>query len=147
MSWRDAAVQDIKRCEACRLEAYQDEGGVWTIGWGHTQGVVQGQTCTQTQADEWLEQDFSLAEFDLNTHVCWWLDAPPSVRRGLVNMSFNLGWPRLSGFKHMLACGEIGDWEGMASESLDSKWATQVGDRADFIAELFRLGNQLELVV
>lgn len=43
--------------EGCRLEAYQDSGGVWTIGFGHTAGVKQGDTCTPEQAAQWLPED------------------------------------------------------------------------------------------
>ena len=49
-----------KEFEGCRFEAYPDPGtgGVpWTIGYGHTKGVSQGDTCTQDQADEWLIDD------------------------------------------------------------------------------------------
>jgi GH24 family phage-related lysozyme (muramidase) len=43
--------------EDVRLVAYKDTGGVWTIGWGHTAGVKQGDTCTTAQADAWLAED------------------------------------------------------------------------------------------
>lgn len=47
----------IKKYEGCRLKAYQDIGGVWTIGYGHTGNVKKGQTITQKQADNLLVQD------------------------------------------------------------------------------------------
>lgn len=47
----------IKQFEGCRLRAYQCSAGVWTIGYGHTVGVRQGQTITQAQAEEYLKQD------------------------------------------------------------------------------------------
>ncbi len=46
----------IKRFEGLRLTAYQDSVGVWTIGYGHTSGVSEGQTITQTQADAYLRK-------------------------------------------------------------------------------------------
>lgn len=138
MSWRSDALQDIKRDEKCRLESYQDGEGVWTIGWGHTAEVGPGQVCTQVQADLWLEQDFSIAEEALNFHAPWWRASPGSVRRGLVNMSFNLGWPRLSRFVHMLRALWNLEYEKAATEALNSKWDQQVGQRADRVAALFR---------
>lgn len=36
--------------EGCKLTAYPDEGGVWTIGIGHTQGVYEGQIITMAEA-------------------------------------------------------------------------------------------------
>lgn len=47
----------IMQFEGCRLRAYQCSAGVWTIGYGHTAGVKQGQTITQAQAEEYLRQD------------------------------------------------------------------------------------------
>ncbi len=48
----------IKGFEQCRLTAYQDDGGVWTIGWGHTgPEVVEGLQWSQAQADEDLVRD------------------------------------------------------------------------------------------
>ena len=45
-------------------------------------------------------------------------------------MCFNLGRPRLSNFKKFLAALEEGDYEKAAVEMMDSRWASQVGDRA-----------------
>jgi lysozyme len=47
----------IASWEGCRLTAYQDSGGVWTIGFGHTAGVEPGDTCTPEQAAQWLAVD------------------------------------------------------------------------------------------
>src|ERR1700751_3444322 len=43
------------------LSAYQDQRGVWTIGYGHTAGVHPGQTITQAQAEAFLLSDVSAA--------------------------------------------------------------------------------------
>ena len=43
--------------EGCRLTAYQDQVGVWTIGYGHTgTDVTPGLTITQQQAEAGLFQ-------------------------------------------------------------------------------------------
>ena len=47
----------IKSFEGCRLSAYKCPAGVWTIGYGHTQGVYQGMTISQAQADKFLFED------------------------------------------------------------------------------------------
>jgi lysozyme len=53
-----ALVQLIRESEGCKLTAYQDDGGVWTIGWGHTGlEVVAGLEWSQTQADNQLLPD------------------------------------------------------------------------------------------
>ncbi len=45
--------------EGCRLTSYQDSGGVWTIGIGHTKGVAAGQAITTEQAQEFFAEDQS----------------------------------------------------------------------------------------
>lgn len=47
-------IQLIQHFEKCKLQSYQDGGGVWTIGWGETHGVGPNMTWTQKQADEAL---------------------------------------------------------------------------------------------
>ena len=58
----------IKRFEGCRLTAYQDSIGIWTIGYGHTSGVSKGQTITQVQADRYLKADCANAEKAVNKY-------------------------------------------------------------------------------
>lgn len=53
----DKAIEAIKKFEGCRLEAYQDAGGTWTIGYGHTKNVKNGDVITQDQADAILAED------------------------------------------------------------------------------------------
>lgn len=46
----DRGVELIAKYEGCRLEAYKCPAGVWTIGYGHTAGVTQGQTLPSKEA-------------------------------------------------------------------------------------------------
>ena len=50
-------VSLIKKFEGCDLEAYKCSAGVWTIGYGRTKNVEEGDTCTQEQADQWLHEE------------------------------------------------------------------------------------------
>lgn len=54
----------IKKYEGCKLQAYQDSVGVWTIGYGHTSGVKMGDLITQQKAEEYLLKD--LLKFEDN---------------------------------------------------------------------------------
>lgn len=56
MNALDLALPLIKRFEGCRLRAYPDMVGVWTIGWGETLGVREGLVWTQQHADAVLER-------------------------------------------------------------------------------------------
>ena len=53
----------IAQFEGCRLTAYKDSVGVWTIGYGHTGADVhQGLTITQQRANELLASDLKRFE-------------------------------------------------------------------------------------
>jgi lysozyme len=54
----DAGLLLLKQFEGCKLNSYQDQRGIWTIGWGHTgPEVVEGMSFTQDQADAQLKKD------------------------------------------------------------------------------------------
>ena len=55
-------VSLIKQFEGCRLKAYKCPAGVWTIGYGHTAGVKEGDTITQETADDYLRNDLEKYE-------------------------------------------------------------------------------------
>ena len=55
-------VSLIKSFEGCRLNAYKCPAGVWTIGYGHTAGVKEGDRITQEQADDYLRNDLAKYE-------------------------------------------------------------------------------------
>jgi len=57
--------EKIKEFEGCRLNAYLDMGGTWTIGYGHTGKVMRGDRISQQQADELLEEDIMTVERQL----------------------------------------------------------------------------------
>mgnify|MGYP002700461827 FL=1 len=69
-----------------------------------------------------------------------WDSFPEEVQEILVNMMFNLGRPRLSGFKNMKKALDMGAYKTSAKEGRDSKWYRQVGNRAE------RLMTRLENV-
>ena len=64
MKISDNGLNLIKRFEGCRLTAYQDAVGVWTIGYGTTNAdkaitgttICQGLKISQATADNWLRQ-------------------------------------------------------------------------------------------
>jgi lysozyme len=54
---KQIAIKLIKECEGCKLTAYKDSVGIWTIGYGHIQGVKEGMKITQAQAEAYFESD------------------------------------------------------------------------------------------
>ena len=62
MKTSQAGINLIKQFEGCRLEAYKCPAGVWTIGYGHTVGVQQGQKISSVQAEAYLRSDLEKYE-------------------------------------------------------------------------------------
>ena len=89
MTYSKAGIQLTERFEGCRLAAYPDTGGVWTIGYGHTHGVIESMTCTLEQAQIWLERDIQAAADAVNRLVL--ISLKQSEFDALVDFVFNLG--------------------------------------------------------
>ena len=64
----DTLIRAIKKFEGCAQTAYQDSGGVWTIGYGHTAGVKKGDKITLYQAEQFLRED--LKKFEAVADKC-----------------------------------------------------------------------------
>lgn len=64
----ESGINLIKKFEGCKLTAYLCPAGVWTIGYGHTEGVKKGDKITQDKAEELLKQDLSKFEDALNSY-------------------------------------------------------------------------------
>jgi lysozyme len=59
-------IKMIKDFEGCKLAAYKDSVGVWTIGCGNTSHAKAGMKITQAQADKFLAEDLAAVEKCLN---------------------------------------------------------------------------------
>ena len=68
--------------------------------------------------------------------------ARPVRQRVLLDMAFNLGLGGLLGFKQTLAAIRGGEYERAASMMLQSRWATQVGERAKRLSRMMWSGEQ-----
>ena len=129
---------DLARDEGLRLRPYKCTAGYLTIGYGRN---LEGNGITREEADAMLEHDIDVVSKDLDKNIPWWRQMPEPAQRGLINMAFNLGWPRLKLFANMLAALKSGNYFEAAQHALDSKWSFQVGDRAIRIGELFMVST------
>jgi lysozyme len=102
-----------ERFEGCSLTAYPDVKGTWTIGYGHTGGVQPGQTCTQEQADEWLQIDIQGAVRTVQTLVK--VPLTQDEFNALVDFVFNIGSGNFAA-STMLARLNLSDYAGAAAQ-------------------------------
>jgi lysozyme len=89
MRYSPVGFYRTKSHEACKLTAYLDQGGIWTIGWGHTRGVMPGQTITMEEAENFLHQDMLIAENAVDKFVKVPLNQ--NEYDALVDFCFNVG--------------------------------------------------------
>lgn len=89
MQTSNTGIELIKRFEGCRLNAYQDSVGVWTIGYGHTKNVKKGMLITQDQADKFLKEDLKVYENYVKTYVSYNINQ--NQFDALVSFTYNVG--------------------------------------------------------
>ena len=65
-------------------------------------------------------------------------DHPEKVRHALYDLAYNMGCPRLFGFKRMFAALAMRDYRRMAEELLDSRYARRLPHRAERNASMVR---------
>ena len=94
MKISEDGLELIKKFEGCETSAYQDSVGVWTIGFGHTKGVEEGQTCSIEDAESMLADEMDEYEGYINNMVK--VDLQQHEFDSLVAWVYNLGPTNLS---------------------------------------------------
>jgi lysozyme len=79
----------IKDFEGLRLEAYRCPAGIWTIGYGHTDGVAKGDKITRAQADAYLASD--LQSFAAAVRNACKVKPNPNQLAAMASLAFNIG--------------------------------------------------------
>ncbi len=118
MEYSQNGLHLTEQFESCRLVAYQDVKGVWTIGVGHTgPDVYEGLAITQEQADAWLLQDVQNAVNHVNALVT--VQLTQGEFDALCDFCFNCGCGAFAG-STMLRLLNAGDYKNAALEF--AKW-------------------------
>lgn len=131
MSHRDIVRAQLLIDEDLRLKPYKDSLGLITIGVGRcldTKGI------TRQEAFALLDNDIADAERDCAALFPSFDQLSENRRAVLLNMAFNIGRERLSGFRLFRQAIDSGDWGRAAQEMLASRWAEQTGIRAKRLA-------------
>ncbi len=122
LSSSENGINAIKKFEGCKLSTYQCSANTWTIGYGHTGNVKQGQTITQAQADAYLKSDIKTFENEVKRLV----KVPLTQNQfdALVSFTYNVGSGNLAK-STLLKKLNAGDYNGAAQEF--SKWTKSGG--------------------
>ena len=132
-------VAQLRRHEGVRTHFYRCTSGVATIGVGRC--IEPGSLgLSNDEIDYLLENDIKRCQAELLA-FSWFIDLDSVRQDAMVNLLFNLGMTRLLQFKNALTAMEANDFNTAAEEFMDSRWATQVGNRADEVCEMIRTGR------
>jgi lysozyme len=134
---KDILRAALLRDEGLRLAPYRDTVGKLTIGVGRNLDDVG---ISEAEARMMLDADIDAAIVDLVKAFHWFEALSDNRQHVLINMRFNLGMTRLLTFVNTLAAIKDGKYIAAANAMLESKWATQVGERAVRLADLMRKG-------
>lgn len=134
-------IAELRRDEGVEYMPYMDTVGIPTVGVGHNlkaKPLPDGWTypLTDEQVDELLTWDLDEVFDGLDSELPWWRKLDYERQRVICNMAFNLGINGLLGFKNTLAAVEQGRYSAAGAGMASSKWATQVGARADRLVDI-----------
>lgn len=107
----------IREFEGLRLEAYRCPAGVLTIGYGHTEGVKEGESITEAEAEQLLDSDIDKVAKQVKSVVT--VPLTNSQLDALIDFTFNLGIGNLKS-STLLKKLNAGDYIGAAEEF--NKW-------------------------
>jgi len=86
---KDEELNFIREVEGLEHNAYQDEGGVWTIGYGHTRGVKEGDSISTHKANTYLNTD--LIAFELQLQRLVRVELTQNQYTALLSFIYNIG--------------------------------------------------------
>lgn len=135
----EETVKDlIKAHEGYRDKPYSCTAGRLTIGYGRNLSDVG---INRAEADAMLNRDIHSAKYYLISMFGKEFGFYSENRQhALIDMMFNLGYSRFSGFKKMIAAIEALDWTEAAKQAKDSRWYTQVGNRGATVVKMLKEG-------
>jgi len=142
----ETLLQMITRHEGVRHKPYKDTTGHLTIGIGRN---LAANGVSDDEIKLMLRNDVHRTIRALETAIPEWHvrlmsgnGAQHMARENvIISMAFNLGAAGVAGFKKMWAAIDREDFDAAAREMLDSKWARQVGHRAQELAQIMRTGK------
>ena len=134
---RAAMTRQLRLHEGERLKPYRCTAGKLTIGVGRN---LEDRGITAEESAYLLANDISREERELLRALPWVAKLDEVRQRVLLDMSFNMGLGTLLTFKRTLAAVQARQYQQAASMMLDSRWARQVGQRAQRLSRMMATG-------
>ena len=141
----DELREEIKRDEGSVNSVYLDHLNLPTLGIGHLitewdeeHGKPVGTEVSEERVNELFAKDIEVTISECKELFENFDDLPDEVQKICANMMFNMGRPRLSGFKKFRAAIANKDWSECAVQMEDSRWHKQVTNRANRLISRMR---------
>ncbi len=148
---KDRLREEIAEDEGCKYEIYLDHLGLPTTGIGHLilegepeHGKPVGTVVEQERVKQLFNLDMAVTVEECRVLYSDFDDLPEECQHIIANMMFNMGRPRLSKFKGMKRGVDARDFMAAADEMVDSRWYTQVPNRARRLVERMRALAELQ---
>jgi len=136
----DRLIEMLRRHEGVRNHVYRDTENLETIGVGRC--IAEGSLgLSDDEVDYLLGNDLKRCIEELKKAFNWYEKLDPVRQDVMISLCFNLGLTRLLKFEKALAGMENSDWETASTEFMDSRWSTQVGERAVELTDMLRTGK------
>jgi lysozyme len=130
--------EELKIDEGVKYEIYLDHLKLPTFGIGHLilksdpeYDQPVGTPVSEDRVNDCFANDIEIVLKDCVSLFPDFNTLPEEVQLIIANMMFNMGLPRLSGFKNFKAAIAAQDWCMAAIEMVDSRWYKQVTQRAE----------------
>ena len=92
LSINEAGKELIKSYEGLRLKAYQDSGGIWTTGYGHTGADVHpGMVISKERAEELFDKDIEKFQLGILHLLTDKENTNPNQFSAMVSLAYNIG--------------------------------------------------------
>tara|TARA_R100001129_G_scaffold43301_1_gene29681 strand:- start:79 stop:528 length:450 start_codon:yes stop_codon:yes gene_type:complete len=141
----DELREEIAQDEGKVMSVYLDHLNLPTLGIGHLinewdeeYGKPVGTEVSEERVNELFAKDIQTTISECEELFENFDDLPNEVQKICANMMFNMGRPRLSGFKKFRAAIANNDWQECAVQMEDSRWHKQVTNRANRLISRMR---------
>jgi lysozyme len=131
-------IRQLRLHEGERLKPYRCTAGKLTIGVGRN---LEDRGITAQEAAYLLSNDITSTQAALLKALPWVGTLDDVRQRVLIDMAFNMGLGTLLTFKRTLAAVQGGQYQQAAAMMLESRWAGQVGQRAQRLSQMMATGQ------
>ena len=135
---RQRLFAQLRLHEGVEHMPYKCSAGFLTIGVGRN---IEERGLSDDEIDYILNHDVNIATDELVRTFDWYPDLDEVRQRVVIDMVFNLGMPRFQQFKKMIQALDEGDYKEASIQMMDSRWASQVGARAERLRDMMETGE------